>query len=118
MQFKYGATELNFSQGASYPAERPFELTQVIDRTAAGTLQVEDLGVDIERRVLSWELMPKADYDALLDWFVNVAQGAKNVFSFTDEYGRVGDVRIISPIFDFRETSWERYRGELILEYA
>lgn len=118
MQFKLNALELNFEAGGDYPASRPVELFQVQDRTAAGILQIEDLGVQVRRRSINFNLMSQADYDALLDWFLNVVNGGMETFEFTDEKGFAGDVKITDQIIDFTETSFERYSGSLNVEYV
>ena len=118
MNFKQGTNELFFEAGGDYPASRPVELFQVQDRTAAGILQVEDLGVQTRRRVITFNLMSKADYDALLDWFLNIANGGMIDFEFTDEKGFTGTVKITDQIIDFIETSYESYSGTLNVEYV
>jgi len=118
MKFLLGGHVINFERGASYPASRPYEIMQTFDRVASGTFMVEDLGIDIETRQLNFVAMTKTDHDALHDWYVSVSVGAKNSFEFTDEVGRVGTVRIVSPSFIFREIAFELYEGQLILEYV
>lgn len=117
MKFDFGAFELQFQEGASYPAPRPIEKLQVVDRTAAGTLQIEKLGITLRRRVLTFIDMSKTDHDGLKDWFDNVANGAENTFTFIDERGFSGEVKIIDNVFDFEETDFELFSGSLTLEY-
>jgi hypothetical protein len=119
MKFEKDANILQFEAGGDYPARRPVELLQVQDRTAAGTLQVETLGITIKRRTIVFNLMTETDYNALLDWFLNIVNGGAEVFDFTDEYGTLfEDVRITDNIIDFPETSYKRYSGELNLEFS
>jgi len=118
MKFESGASTLQFEAAADYPASRPVALFQVQDRTAAGVLQVEDLGVNVSKRTLAFNLMPKVDYLALIDWFLNVANGGMVSFDFTDERGVVGEVVILDSVIDFPETSFEVYSGRLQLEYV
>lgn len=117
MKFVLGLDTLEFEEGASYPAPRPIEKTQIIDRTAGGSLQVEDLGITLRRRVLNFEDMIKSDYDALRDWFDNVVNGSEKVFAFTDERDFTGDVRFIENVFDFQEDDFELFSGSLTVEY-
>lgn len=117
LKFVSGAETLQFDDGASYPASRPIEKMQVQDRTAAGTLHVEDFGVTIQTRVLVFELMSFNDYSALIDWFLNISNGSEKKFDFTDEYGNFfPSVRILDTSIDFTETSLQRYSGTITLE--
>lgn len=117
MKFVYEGNTLQFEDGAEYPATRRAELMQVQDRTAAGTLQVEDLGIAINSRVLYFTLMTKNDYDALIDWYLNIVNGASKVFEFTDEYGIVRNAIIIDSFLEFNEVSLNRYSGQFTVEY-
>lgn len=117
MKFVYGGNTLQFEAGGDYPAGRRTELLQVQDRTAAGILQVEDLGITIASRTIQFNLMSKVDYDALVDWFVNIVNGGSETFEFTDEYGIVRDAIITNTILDFEETNFNLYSGQLVLEY-
>jgi len=115
-KFVLGASELQFSRGIQYPTSAPRERLQVVDRTAGGTLQVEDLGVFIRNRPLSFKNLPKADYDALVVWFDTVCEGSLNEFTYYDEDGQSMQVVMISNPLDFKQTSYQRYAGELLLE--
>ena len=117
MRFDFGAFELQFEEGGSYPATRPIEKQQIIDRTAAGELQTEELGRTLRRRTLNFVDMSKVDHDALENWFDNVANGAENAFDFTDERGFTGEVKFIDNTFDFQETDFELFSGSLTVEY-
>lgn len=117
MKFVYGSDVLQFEEGASYPAARPIEKLQVSDRTAAGTLQTEELGITLRRRVLNFFDMIKTDHDALRDWFDNIANGSENAFEYTDERGYVGTVKILDNTFDFQEDDFELFSGSLTVEY-
>ncbi len=117
MKFEYEGNVLQFEDGAEYPATRRTELMQIQDRTAAGTLQVEDLGITLNSRVLVFTLMSKTDYDALIDWFLNIVNGASKVFEFTDEYGITRNAIILDSILEFNEVSLNRYSGQFTVEY-
>lgn len=82
--FTLDANVLTFSKGFDYPAQSPREQVQAIDRTAAGTLEVESLGTVIKRHSLVFSNLDSADYAALLYWFDTVCQGAANAFVYTD----------------------------------
>ena len=98
MRFTLGANVLVFEAGGTYPAKRTIEKMQVIDRTADGSLQVETLGIVIRTRVLSFALMSLVDYTGLIDWFLNIVDGGATSFTFTDEYGDSGAVKITNSI--------------------
>lgn len=115
-KFELGANVLQFSRGIRYPVEKPHEKLQITDRTAGGSLQVEDLGVDIKTRLLVFKNLPQADYDALCTWFDTIANGALNPFTYYDEDGQAMTVRMLTSPFTFPETSHQRFAGELLLE--
>lgn len=117
MKFVLGASTLQFEEGASYPAARPIEKIQTIDRTAGGKLQVENLGITLRRRQLNFTDMLKLDHDALKSWFDNISNGAEFEFEFTDERGFTGTVKILDNTFDFSEDDFELFSGSLTLEY-
>ncbi len=116
MKFTLGSNELDFTRGATRPTLHPIEPVQVIDRTASMELQVENLGPMIKTRKLDFYMMPAVDYYALLNWFVAVAGGAANSFTFEDELGTTMEVRIVSDKFEFSEVTPDAFTGSLVLE--
>ena len=115
-KFILGGNSLQFSRGIRFPVEKPHEKMQVFDRTAAGTMQIEELGVNIHTRRLIFRNLPQADYDALRTWYDTIAAGALNSFTYQDEDGSWMTVRIITNPLNFQETSYQRFSGELLLE--
>lgn len=115
-KFVLGASELQFSRGIQYPTSAPRERLQVVDRTAGGTLQREDLGVNIRTRPITFKNLPKADYDALVAWFDTVCEGSLYEFEYWDEDGQSMQVIMRTNPLDFKQTSYQRYAGELLLE--
>lgn len=118
MKFQSGGVILDFEAGGDYPARRRHVLGQITDRTAAGTLKTETLGIYILTRVIVFNEMSLTDYQALVDWFLNVAVGSANSFDFTDEYGDTGSVKMLDGEIDFQETSLQLYSGSITLEYV
>ena len=118
LKFFLAPDTLQFEFGADYPAQRRHEVLQVSDRAAGGKLHTETLGINIKTRTLNFNLMPKTDYDALIDWFLNVVNAGEKDFEFTDEYGEVGTVIFLDTILDFPEDSLQRYSGSFTLEYT
>jgi len=118
LKFELAPNTLQFTAGGGYPGKRKYKVHQIQDRTGGGTLQVETLGVQVRTRVLSFVMMSKTDYDALIDWFLNTVNGGMYTFDFTDEYGDTAEVIITDQELDFDEVSMRRYTGSLTLEYV
>lgn len=112
--FTLGADTFTFSKGINYPVQAPREQIQAIDRTAAGTLEVETLGAIIKRLTISFSNLPAADYSAARNWFDSIAQGAANSFTYTDMESIDHTVRWINQ-FNFTETK-AGYNGTIELE--
>ncbi len=116
LKFHLAPHTLQFECGSEYPGSHYDEVVQVTDRTAGGTLQVETLGVTIEQKTLAFTHMPKADYDALVNWYKTISQGALHTFEYTDEFGTIRNVKILSGSMDFAEVFLNTYSGSLQLE--
>ena len=101
-QFTLGASTLIFSKGLKYPIIKPHEKVQTVDRTAAGNLQVESLGIEIVRHTLNFENLPTVNYSAILNWFQNICNGAANPFTYTDDLSQSFNV-IWMNNFNFQE---------------
>ena len=87
-----GAT---FSVPASYPYPRSRKKVQIIDRTASGLHQIETFYVDTNTLTINFKDMPDADYQMLLNWFVNVVNGMEKVFTLEDDLQDQYQVRFI-----------------------
>lgn len=112
--FNLGANTLTFSKGPDYPVAAPMEQLQVIDRTAAGTLEVETLGAIIKTLPLSFSNLTQTDYDNLVYWFEVIASGAANVFIYSDVDENDFFVRWVNQ-FNFTENK-AGYSGRIELE--
>lgn len=117
MRFDSGLSSYQFEAGGEYPAKRKNKLTQVSDRTSAGTLQTENLGLEIKTREIIFKSMSLNDYQGLINWFLNVCVGKANSFLFTDEYGDAGEVVMVEDELIFDETSYQQFSGSITLEY-
>ena len=117
LTFTYGAYTLAFSINPTYPSSRSDEVTQVSDRTAANTLQVESLGLDISQRTYTWPLMTRVDYAKLLDWFYNKVNAMENWFTCIDTEGNSALVRFTTSRLSFTEIQ-NGWKGSINLEYA
>lgn len=116
IRFVLGANSLTFSRGIQYPVAKPVEKMQVMDRTAAGSLQVEELGVTIRSFPIVFKSLPLADYEALRTWHDTIANGAQNNFTYYNEAGLAYTVKLLTLNLNFLETSYQRFGGELQLE--
>ncbi len=116
IRFELGANSLTFAKGIQYPVSKPIEKMQVIDRTAAGTLQVEELGVTVRSFPIVFKSLPQADYQALVTWHDSIANGAQNNFTYYNEEGTAYTVKMLTTKLNFLQTSYQRFSGELLLE--
>ena len=116
IKFELGGVALQFSKGIQYPVQKPVEKSQVIDRTAGGDLQVEELGVTIRQLPVEFKGLPLEDYTALMHWHEHVCNGAEKEFTYFDEEGDPHTVKMLTTKIDFRQVSYHRYSGGLILE--
>lgn len=118
LKFELAPYTLQFEAGADYPAARRVKIFQVQERTAAGNIKTENLGITTYQRDLNFNLMSDTDYSALINWYVNISIGSKNSFIFTDEYGNVyNNAKLLDNELDFSEQSLSRHSGKITLEY-
>ncbi len=116
IRFELGEEVLLFSKGIQYPVQKPVERMQVVDRTGGGELQGEDLGVTIRQFLIKFKGLPLADYNALLYWHDQVCNGIEHEFTYYDENLTPSTVKMLTTKIDFRETSYQRFTGSLLLE--
>jgi len=114
--FTLAANNIQFTTGFQYPEQGPVELLQIADRTSGGSLQIEDLGVSIKTKIISFDGLPRADFINLQYWFENVCHGAENTFTYMDPYGSTFTVRWVSSIYDLRQMEYDWYQGQIVLE--
>lgn len=115
-KFVLGINTLEFPQGIQLPSRTPRHKVQVNDRTAAGTLQVEDLGADYRRFYLDFVGLPKTKYAELETWWDTISEGAKNTFTYYDELANTHTVRLLTNPLDFPENRNGFLDGSLLLE--
>ena len=100
-----------------FPLRRPQTKVQVIERTAGGAIQVENLGVTLHTRVLPMARMTDAEVAALRTWHDTTANGAVNTFTFVDEDSTSHTVRWIDDTLDPPEVApGGRHNAEITLE--
>ena len=116
-KFTLGGNELLFPLGVQTPGNEPVRKIQAIDRTAAGSLQVESFGVTTREIVLVFRGMDKATtYASLEVWFDTISDGALNEFVYTDGDSVDHTVQIMSPALNFTEIEPGLMEGSLTLE--
>lgn len=112
---KTGYTTITLSK-VVFPLRRLQTVVQVKERTAGGTLQVENLGVTINTRVLPMAKLTDAEILALRTWHSTAAAGASNTFTFVDEDETSHTVRWIDDTLDAAENREGRHSAEITLE--
>lgn len=107
--------EVIISRGVSRPVNMPVEAVQVVERTGAGTLQVETLGMELRTLELPLSALTRSEHDALLNFYRNVCMGAANDFEYEDARGDIYLVKWIGK-FDISEVGFDHYAGTVNLE--
>lgn len=113
---KSGYSDLEFGRGLLYPVEKPQQVVQVIERTAGGSLQVENLGVTIHTRLLRLRGLSSTIFTSLRTWHSTVSQGALNTFTYVDEDETSQTVRWLDDTLNAPEYFNGRYGVEILLE--
>ena len=114
--FTLGGNTLLFTQGIQLPSNTPRHKIQVEDRTAGGTLQIEDLGIEYQRKILNFSGMLKAKYAELETWYDTIANGKLNTFTYSDEEANSFTVRMMTNPLNFMENRNGFFDGDLELE--
>lgn len=116
-KFTSGAFTLEFSSGIQLPGRRPLEKIQARDRTAAGALLVEDLGVpSIRRFPLVIRGIDSAKMAEIETWWDTIANGGLNAFTYSDEDGMDHTVLWVDDLLDFTQFEPDMFEGEINLE--
>lgn len=110
---KSGYSDLTLSK-LIYGLDRPQTKVQVMDRTAGGELQVEELGVTIRQRVLPMSRLTDAEAALFRTWHDTVANGAVNTFTFIDEDSTSHTARWVDDTFRAPRTSYNRNSPDAI----
>jgi hypothetical protein len=106
---------VNFTKNPLYGLGKPYRFRQPRDLSDGGDQYVYDKGVTEEIFELSWKTMKEEDWTVLDSFIRNVAEGAKNTFTYYDEDGNTHTVRLESEVVDFREIRNQLYKGTLKL---
>lgn len=113
---KSGETPIDFGASIRYPVEKPQQAVQATDRTAGGTLVVENLGVYTQRRVLQLVGLSAAVVLSLRNWHQNIAVGAANEFTYVDESGSSNTVVWVDDEFNPLLNNNDTYSAVINLE--
>ena len=116
MRFFTDYNQFIFENPSQYPKSEPYQLQQIRERSAAGTIHVETYASPIRNRLLNFDLMSDDDYAGLLDWYINKVNGMAETFTFEDELGKAFTVRFSDPSIGFRQVSYGRWAGRINLE--
>jgi hypothetical protein len=116
MFFRLGVDSLDIRTPISYPYPQRKEIVQAKERSASGITHIESFDVTTTTRSYSYEDLPTDEFQALVNWFENVANGMENVFEVTDDLGEQFDARFTSPILDFNLTGHDLWGGSFALE--
>lgn len=117
ISFVLGGDTFTFSRRINYPVSKPARSGQVINQTAAGTLEVETVGISsIKTLILNFTCLTSTDYTGLINWRDNISNWAANSFTYNDENGVANTVRWIDQSFDIPLNSYEKYSATITLE--
>lgn len=115
--FELAANKLYFPRGVQLPGNEPKRKIQATDRTAGGTLQVENLGVTTNQILLALNVVDKLPtYRDLKNWFDNISDGAANSFSYVDTDAISHNVRWLDDVLNFSEFEPGYMQGQILLE--
>lgn len=116
LRFDGPGQSIAFKHGSSYGGDTTHYQTQVIDRTAAGTLQVEDLGVAYKQKTVVFEAMTNDDYVQLMEFFDITVDGAMKEFTFRDEFNDTYTARFVQTSLSFKRINFCMWAGSFVLE--
>ena len=116
MRFYTDFNQLVFENPSQYPKTEPYELQQVRERSAAGTIHVETFAAPLRSRTLSFQSMSEVDYQGLLDWYINKVNGMADEFTFEDEVNKAFKVKFSDRTINFKQVRFNRWQGNITLE--
>lgn len=106
MIFQLGSLIVELDSPAQYPLTPDIELVQAMEESASGITHVEDFSVQKNTITYNFIDISDADYQAILSWFINVAEGMMNPFSLTDDFGSTSVVRFTTPRISFPKNNF------------
>jgi hypothetical protein len=116
MKFTLGSTEVELSAPAQYPLNANTTLSQAREKSASGVTHVEDFAIETTTKTYNFVDMPTTDFQLLLSFFLDEAEGMLNAFQLTDDIGGTTTVRFTEPVLAFVNTSYELWSGSFTVE--
>ncbi len=116
MRFESGSTYFQFEDPAQYPHSPTTTLSQAKDGSSSGVQHVESFLIQTDTWTYSFEDMSDNDYNGLLDWFVNVADGMMNEFTLINDLGVTTVVRFTVDELKFRSNYLGLWEGSFPVE--
>jgi len=116
MIFEYSGTVVTLDDPAQYPQAENTELVQAKERSASGVTQAEDFSVKIGTFTYNFVNMSRADYTALIEFFVNTVTGMLHEFLLTDDLSVQRTVRFTTSQLSFSNTSNDLWNGNFTVE--
>ena len=101
---------------AQYPYEPSTELIQAKDKSASGITHVESFEVQTDTDIYSFKDTSDGDYQKIMAWFINTANGMMNEFSLTNDHGVTKTVRFTTARIKFTQNSFGLWNGSFTVE--
>lgn len=101
---------------AQYPHGVVPKRIQASETSSSGIKHVEDYNVVIEDNSYSFADMSQNDYELLMGFFINTAQGKLYKFNLTNDLGVTKTVRFTTSQLNFRMNSYSLWNGSFSVE--
>jgi len=101
---------------AQYPYTPDIVMVQAKESSASGSIHIEDFGVQTNSYTFVFEDASQEDYETILEWFVNTAQGMMNEFNLTDDLGVTRLVRFTESRLSFSLNQYKLWNGTFRVE--
>jgi len=116
MIFQLGLLTVELEQPAQYPLTPSVSLIQAKDMSASGITHVESFEVQNTTTTYNFSDISDNDYQAIMSWFINTANGMMNEFELTDDLGGTTTVRFTTPTISFPLTNFGLRSGSFTVE--
>lgn len=116
MIFNKDTVTVTLEQPAQYPYAPDTMLAQAKDKSASGVTHVENFELQTDTFTYTFKDMSDNDYQGLMGFFINEAQGQLNTFNLTDDYGATREVRFMESRLRFTSTFLGLWQGKFSVE--
>ena len=116
MIFSLDGNVKELEKPAQYPYSPDVVMVQAKESSASCAIHVEDFGVQTNSYTFVFENSSQEDYETILEWFVNTAQGMMNAFNLTDDLGVTRLVRFTEPRLAFSLNQYKLWNGSFRVE--